>query len=171
MNPYISLRRMLVLTLFPTILLMAGCTAPLFPSLPSGLSGSQTSSRSASRAPLTQIPAAAPTACDRAAYEAGYKMQYARHWNYWRIRNKETLYRLKSQQHPGDRAAQWNYALYRGKELGGQAGDAGVTAYGLELDGKGRIRNDCEARSFTQGETAGMRAAGRDLKALAGEEL
>ena len=150
--------------------LLLGCTAPLLPSLPSGLNGSQNRSLSASRLPAGGAAADALAVCDRSAFEAGYKTQYARHWN-WAVHDKEVLYRMKSRQNPGDTAARRNYALYRGKELGGQAASAGITEYGLRFDGKGRILNDCEARSFTLGETAGMRAAGRDLEALARQEM
>ena len=169
MNRFFFMRGMTVLTLFIAALLMVGCTVPLLPGMPSGLNGSQNRSLSASRLPPGEASVATPEVCDRAAFEAGYRTQYARHWN-WGIRDRETLWRLKSRQHPGNRTAQWNYALYRGKELSGQT-DAGASEYGLKLDGKGRILNDCAARSFTEGETAGMRAAGRDLQALAGEEL
>lgn len=165
MNCFFFMRGTLVLTLSFAILLLFGCALPLLPGMQPGLNGSQNRFLSASRLPAADAAAV----CDRAAFEAGYKTQYARHWN-WAVHDKEVLWRLKSRQNPGNRAAQWNYALYRGKELKGQE-SAAASNYGLQMGADGRIRNDCEARSFTQGETAGMRAAGQDLQKLAGEEL
>ena len=171
-----QLRTTLGLTVLSTCLL-GGCTMPLLQdmntslkSVNANLRGVNDSLRGASGTPPATVAAATSNACDQVAFQAGFKAQYARHWN-WAIHDKETLYKVKSQQHPEDAAARQNYALYRGKrvtekEMGYEAED-----YGLKFDQQGHIQNDCQARSYTQGEIAGMRAAGQDLKALVAQEI
>ena len=106
--------------------LLAGCTAPLLQdmnaslkSVKANLRGVNDSLRGASGTPSATASVVAPDVCDQAAFEAGFKTQYVRHWN-WAIHDKEILYQVKSRQHPEDAAARANYALYRGKQLSGQ---------------------------------------------------
>lgn len=126
MKPTYQRRITLGLTVLSACLL-AGCTAPLLQDMNASLKSVNAnlrdvndSLRGASGTPLATASATASNVCDPAAFQAGFKAQYARHWN-WAIHDKETLYQVKSQQHPEDAAARQNYALYRGKRENGKA--------------------------------------------------
>jgi len=155
--------------------LLAGCTAPLLPELNANLKRVNASLRSTNdslRGTSSRLPtvsAAPPDVCDPAAFKAGFEDQYVVTWNQI-VGHQESLYRLLSQQHPENPAARQNYELYRGRRLSGK-GIGHHVEYGLQFDTQGHLYNDCQARSYTQGGTAGLHAVAQDLKALRDQEL
>ena len=174
MKPTYQRRTTLGLTVLSACLL-GGCTMPLLQdmnaslkSVNANLRGVNDSLRGASDTPPATVAAATSNVCDQVAFEAGFRDQYVVDWNR-EIGSREALYRLQSKQHPEDTTARQNYALYRGKLLNGK--EVGNQDYVLKFDNNGHILNDCQARSYTQGERAGMRTVDRDLKALAAQEV
>ena len=156
--------------------LLAGCTVPLLQDMNTGLQSVNASLKSVNASlrgstgmPSTTVAGSAADACDPVAFKAGFQDQYVTHWNHT-VGNQEAVYRLISQQHPENAAAHHNYELYRGKRLSGK-GIGHQVEYALQFDTQGHIYNDCQARSYTQGERAGIQAAGQDLQALRDQEI
>jgi len=156
--------------------LLAGCTPFLedlnanLKSVNANLKNVNAGLRGNTGMPSTTVAGIDAGACDPAAFQAGFKDQYVVDWNS-EVGRKEALFRLQRQQHPEDTAARQNYALYRGKLLSGEGVGDKATAYGLKFDNNGHIQNDCQARSYQQGKTAGGTAAVTNFKALAAQEI
>jgi hypothetical protein len=143
--------------------LLAGC-APLLEDLQNINANLKAvnSSLGTSTPSVHTVTATAENVCNRAAFEEAFKRDYTRHWNSV-IRDKESYYRLMLKQSPQDAAARHNYALYRGKRVEGLG--YGSPDYGVNSD------NPCVVQSTLQGMSAGMQAAGLDLKALEEQEI
>ena len=155
--------------------LLAGCTVPLLPDLNANLKSVNANLKNVNAGlrggaglPST-VAGVEADVCDPVAFKAGFEDQYVTNWNQT-VGNRESTYRFISQQRPENAAARHNYELYRGKRLSGK-GIGHQVEYGLQFDTQGHIYNDCQARSYTQGGTAGLHAVAQDLQALRDQEL
>jgi hypothetical protein len=156
--------------------LLAGCTVPLLQDMNANLKSVNASLknvnadlRGSTGMPSTTVADVDADVCDPVAFKAGFQDQYVINWNQT-VGNQESIYRLISQQHPENAAAHHNYELYRGKRLSGK-GIGQQMEYRVQFDNQGRILNYCQSNSYMKGESAGIRAAGQDLKALRDQEL
>lgn len=170
------MRNLMILLMILSNGLLAACTAPVLPDLNANLRSVNASLKSVNETlrGTSSLPPTAATApadvCDPAAFQAGFKDQYVADWNS-EVGRKQALFRLQSQQHPDDTVARHNDTLYRGQLLNGKGVGDNAIGYGLKFDNNGHIQNDCQARSYQQGKTAGGTAAITSFKALANQEI
>lgn len=162
--------------IFPIVssVLLAGCAA--LPDLNASLAQindnlrkANYSLRNASGGSKTVTAEAEDEVCDKQAFQSGFSDEYVRNWNL-EVGNREATYRLLFKSHPDDAAARHNYELYKGQTFSTKGIGNGMT-YGINMDGKGNIKNPCQSGSYIQGRTAGTRAVTNDLKVLSEQEI